>query len=226
MYMNTSNWKLVQEKSKILRSEILRWVYKHMRDFPWRRTNDPYVVLVTEKLLQQTDYGHVKKVWYKFFEKFPTVDALAQAEEEEIAEILRPLGLWRQRAKQLNAIAGTLVAKFGGQIPCNYKELLSLPGVGDYVARATLVFACEIPTYLIDVNTKKIVQRFIFYPTQVTEKEVAKVLEIATPKSPRECKLFNWGMIDFSALVCTRKPKCDICPLRENCAYYSYIING
>lgn len=208
-----------KEKIEFFKVEISRWSRENLRDFPWRRVSDPYVVLVTEKLLQQTDFGHVRKVWHDFFRKFPTVHDLALASEEEIASVLKPLGLWRQRAKQLKALASEIITKHGGKVPHRYEDLRGLPGVGDYVARATLVFAFGIPTYLLDVNTRKVVQRFFFHPRNVSDREVIEVLELVTPADPEECKLFNWGLIDFSALVCSRKPKCAKCPLARSCSY-------
>lgn len=216
----------MRRKIDFFRKTLLEWARANLRDFPWRSTSDPYKVLVTEKLLQQTDFGHVRKVWEKFFQKFPCVEELAKATEDEIATALKPLGLWRQRARQLKRLAGEILAKHGGKIPCDYASLVELPGVGDYVARATLVFACNKPTYLLDVNTRKIVKRFFYYPRDVDEKVVVGVLELATPKDPVECKLFNWGAIDFSALVCSRKPKCNKCPLKEKCSYYLYTSTG
>ena len=216
----------MRRKIDFFRKTLLEWARANLRDFPWRSTSDPYKVLVTEKLLQQTDFGHVRKVWEKFFQKFPCVEELAKATEDEIAAVLKPLGLWRQRARQLKRLAGEILAKHGGKIPCDYASLVELPGVGDYVARATLVFACNKPTYLLDVNTRKIVKRFFYYPRDVDEKVVVGVLELATPKDPVECKLFNWGAIDFSALVCSRKPKCNKCPLKEKCSYYLYTSTG
>jgi len=206
------------EKVEFFRAALLRWARGNLRDFPWRRVSDPYVVLVTEKLLQQTDFGHVRKVWSRFFERFPAARDLASAEEEEVAALLRPLGLWRQRAKQLKALAVELVARYGGAVPRDYEALRSLPGVGDYIARATLLFAYGVPTYLLDTNARRVVGRFFFYPARASDSEVAEVLRLAAPPEPEECKLFNWGLIDFSALVCARKPKCGKCPLRARCS--------
>jgi A/G-specific adenine glycosylase len=210
----------MEEKVRFFREKILSWARENLRDFPWRRALDPYVVLVTEKMLQQTDFGHVRKVWQEFFNRFPTVRDLALASEEEIALILRPLGLWRQRARQLKALATTLLTKYGGSVPCRYEDLVSLPGVGDYVARATLLFACGVPTYLLDVNSRKVVSRFFLHPRGGSDREIAEILRLATPRDPAESRVFGWGIIDFSALMCTRKPKCYRCPLAERCSYY------
>jgi len=213
---------VVREKIGFFQATILRWARENLRDFPWRRVSDPYRVLVTEKLLQQTDFGHTRKVWEEFFRRFPSIEELAGAPETEIAAALRPLGLWRQRARQLKMLAETVLAEYGGKIPCDYGALIRLPGVGDYVARATLVFACGKPSYLLDVNTRKIVRRFFYHPGDAKDEAIIAVLELATPKEPEECKVFNWGLIDFSALVCSRKPKCNKCPLKEKCSYYTH----
>jgi len=212
----------MKEKIYFFRTTLLRWAKENLRDFPWRRTSDTYKVLITEKLLQQTDFGHVRKVWEEFFRRFPNVEELAKATEDEISAILRPLGLWRQRAKQLKKFAEAVLARYNGEIPCDYSKLVKLPGIGDYAARAMLIFACNEPTYLLDVNTRKLVKRFFFYPKDVKDKTIASILVLATPEDPGECKIFNWGMIDFSALICTRRPKCGKCPLKEKCSYYLY----
>jgi A/G-specific adenine glycosylase len=210
----------MEEKVKFFQERILSWARENLRDFPWRRISDPYVVLITEKMLQQTDFGHVRKVWQEFFKRFPTVQDLALASEEEIASILRPLGLWRQRARQLKALASALLTKYGGNVPCRYEDLISLPGVGDYVARATLLFACGVPTYLLDVNSRKVISRFFLYPKGGSDREIAEILRLVTPRDPVESRIFGWGIIDFSALVCAKKPKCYRCPLNERCSYY------
>lgn len=217
MYLNEAT----KDKIDFFKRTLLKWARANLRDFPWRRTSDPYRVLITEKLLQQTDFGHVRKVWGEFFQRFPTIEELAKVAEDEIATVLKPLGLWRQRAKQLKKLAEEILAKHGGIIPCDYASLVELPGVGDYIARATLIFACNKPTYILDVNTRKIVSRFFYYPKQgVKDKAIIAILELLTPKDPEECKLFSWGMIDFSALICSRRPRCSICPLKERCSYY------
>lgn len=210
----------LEERVGFFRAAILRWARENLRDFPWRKVSDPYRVLVTEKLLQQTDFGHVRKVWEEFFKKFPTVEDLARASEDEIAATLRPLGLWRQRARQLKKLAETVLLKYGGEVPCDYEKLIYLPGVGDYAARATLTFACNKPTYILDTNTRKVITRFFYYPKNVEDRTIIAILKLATPEGPEECKVFNWGIIDFSALICSRKPKCDKCPLKEECAYH------
>jgi len=213
----------LEGRVSFFRVVILRWARENLRDFPWRRVSDPYRVLVTEKLLQQTDFGHVRKVWEEFFKRFPTVKDLAEASEDEIATTLRPLGLWRQRARQLKKLAETVLLKYGGEVPCDYEKLVRLPGVGDYIARATLTFACNKPTYILDVNTRKVIARFFYYPKNVEDRAIIAILELVTPKEPEECKVFNWGIIDFSALICSRKPKCDKCPLKEKCAYHIHV---
>jgi A/G-specific adenine glycosylase len=207
------------EKAKHFREGILGWAGANLRDFPWRRTADPYVVLVTEKLLQRTSSSHVLRVWHGFFSKYPTALDLARAEEGELAELLRPLGLWRGRARELRLMASELVSKFGGEVPRGYEELVSLRGVGDYVAKATLLFAFGVPECLVDANTRKVAGRYLLGRGATDGRAVAEFLESATPRDPEGCKLFNWGLIDLSAMVCTRRPRCGSCPLRETCLY-------
>ncbi len=213
----------IEEKQGLFRRVILEWTRENFRSFPWRAKTDPYRTVITEKLLQQTDYGHVRKTYDYFFREFPTIQDLAGAPEEGIAKVLRPLGLWRQRTKQLKKMAEAVIIKHKGKLPSSYEELRQLPGIGDYSARATLCFAFGKPTYLLDVNTRKLVTRFFFHPQKAQDKEIVRVLEQVTPRTSEDCRVFNWGLIDFSNLVCSRKPKCKKCPLSLNCSYYSYL---
>ena len=212
--------KIDKGKLEFFRESVLSWARSNLRDFPWRKTSDPYVILITEKLLQQTDFGHVRKLWQDFFEKFPDPRSLAEVPVSEIERTIRPLGLWRQRARQLKAIAQIIVERHGGRVPCELTELKRLPGVGDYVARATLIFACGKPTYLLDVNTRRVVKRFFYRSEDVPDAVVVTALESVTPRDPGECKIFYWGLIDFSSLICSRKPKCQRCPLRGMCSMH------
>lgn len=209
-------------RADFFKERLLAWSLSNLRDFPWRRTTDPYVVLVTEKLLQQTDYGHVKKIWENFFARFPSVSELARSSVEVIEDAIRSLGLWRQRARQLKTLAEVLILEHGGTVPCDYGKLIKLPGVGDYVARAVLVFACGKPTYLLDTNSRKVISRFFYYPEKVSDSHIVVVLDYVTPRDSNDCKLFYWGLIDFSALLCSRSPKCKRCPLSQECSYYHH----
>jgi A/G-specific adenine glycosylase len=180
----------------------------------WRRERDPFRVLVAEKLLQQTTYGHVLKAYGAFFEKFPDARALAAAEVSDIEAAIRGLGFQRQRARQLKELACSLVAEHGGAVPSDKGALLRLSGVGEYVASAVLCFAFGMDEPIVDINVRRVVGR-LFGWRGLKDNEIAERLRQMIP--PGRGREFNWALIDFSALVCSRRPKCRKCPLSDLC---------
>jgi A/G-specific adenine glycosylase len=206
------------EKFATFAQKLLMWFSLNGRDFPWRRETDPYKILVAEKLLQQTTYGHVLKVYHNFFKKFPNARSLAKAEVPEIENAIRRLGFQRQRARQLKEIAQVIVNEYGGNVPSRKEDLLRLKGVGEYVANAVLCFAFGKDVAIVDMNVRRVVSR-VFGWKGVSDKEIAKRLCAMLPKG--KAKEFNWTMIDFSSIICSRKPKCKICFLNDLCLYYA-----
>jgi A/G-specific adenine glycosylase len=196
---------------------LLAWFSSNARGFPWRRETDPYRILVVEKLLQQTTYGHVLKVYDTFFEKFPDIRSLAQAEVSDIEDTIRRLGFQRQRAKQFKGIASTILSKHEGKIPSTKEDLLNLSGVGDYVANAVLCFAFNRDEPIVDMNVRRVVGRYFCWK-KISDKEMETRLAKLIPTG--KAKQLNWGIIDFSALICSRKPKCKKCFLSELCSYF------
>jgi A/G-specific adenine glycosylase len=198
---------------------LLAWFSSNARSFPWRNEKDPYKILVVEKLLQQTTYGHVLKVYDVFFKKFPNVYSLAQAEVSDIESVIRRLGFQRQRAEQLKKMASVIASEYKGEVPSNKEDLLKLNGVGSYVANAVLCFVFNKDEPIVDMNVRRVVGRFFGW-SGVKDAEIEKRLRGLIPKG--EAKKFNWGMIDFSALICSRKPKCNICFLSDVCSYFEH----
>jgi len=207
----------MQEKPFDFIQRLLSWFSLNGRDFPWRRETDPYRILVAEKLLQQTTYGHVMKVYEKFFERFPDVKSLAGADVSEIESMIRRLGFQRQRARQLKEIAQAIVNEFNNVVPSRKDELLKLSGVGDYVASAVLCFAFNKDEAIVDMNVRRVVNR-VFGWKAMRDREIADRLAEIIPSG--KAKQFNWALIDFSSLICSRKPKCKKCFLKEICFYY------
>jgi A/G-specific adenine glycosylase len=206
------------EKFATFAQKLLTWFSLNGRDFPWRRETDPYKILVAEKLLQQTTYGHVLKVYHDFFKKFPNVRSLAKAEVPEIENTIRRLGFQRQRARQLREIAQAIMDEFGGDVPSSKEDLLRLNGVGEYVANAVLCFAFSKDVAIVDMNVRRVIGR-VFGWKGVSDKEIANRLSKMIPEG--KAKQFNWAIIDFSSIVCSRKPKCKICFLNDLCLYYA-----
>lgn len=197
---------------------ILSWFPKNKRDFPWRNDVDPYRILIAEKMLQQTDYGHVLKVYNKFLDKYPDVYSLSQAETDQIESMIHPLGLQRLRAPQMKNMAETIVSAHLGKVPSSKQGLLSLDGVGEYISDAVLCFAFHIDTPVVDVNVRKVLGRVLNW--NLKDKEISTRLSALIPKGKFE--EFNLGIIDFSSKVCSRKPKCPNCGISNSCHFFSY----
>jgi A/G-specific adenine glycosylase len=159
--------------------EIVKWWHRiGARKYPWRETSDPWHVLVAEVLLIQTNAAKVVKVYEEFVKKYSTPAHLAEVEVSEVEELLRPLGLHKQRAKLLKQAAEVLCREYGCRVPETYEELRRLPGVGDYVASAVLLFAYGKTRPLVDVNVARVLCRLALgedAPRRYSEDEVARL---------------------------------------------------
>lgn len=196
------------------------WYAQNARDFRWRRGElTPWQVLVAEVCLQQTMSPRVDALLPGFFAQFPDAASLAAAPREAVESALRPLGFQRKRAAVLQGLAKALA---GRDMPHTREELLSLPGVGQYVAAAFLCAVNGEATFLLDVNFARIVER-VFAPRLRPDLRDDPVLEqvgralAAAATDPRR---FNWAMLDLGALACRPSaPRCDRCPLVAHCAH-------
>lgn len=175
-------------------------------------------VLVTEKLLQQTSYGHVLKVYMKFFEKYPTIEALAASNKAEIENVIKRLGLQRQRARQFKEIAEKITNEFKGEIPSSRTLLLTLSGVGDYVADAVLCYAYGKEIVPVDVNVRRVALRLFDWEGKPSDPEIQQKMNTFIPAN--EARSFNWALLDFASKICSRVPKCRICFAKKMCHHY------
>jgi A/G-specific adenine glycosylase len=203
-----------------VRRRLLLWGRENIKRYPWRFTDDPYRVLVSEIMLQRTRADQVVPIYSRFLQFYPEVQALAQADEGELKELLRPLGLgWR--VEKLRAAAVKIVQEHGGIVPRTKKELLSLPGVGQYIAGAILCFAYGMPEVLVDTNTVRITGRL--FGLSVTESsrrspEFRRLLELLLDRN--DPRTFNYALLDFGSDVCrARRPICTGCPLSDLCSF-------
>ena len=178
----------------------------------------PYKVLVTEKLLQQTSYGHVLKVYKGFFEKYPTVEALAASNEAEIKSVIKRLGFQHQRAVQFKEIAEKITSEFNGRIPTSRALLFALSGVGDYVADAVLCYAYGKEIVPVDVNVRRVASRLFDWEKKPSDTEIQERMSMLIPT--RKAATFNWALLDFAAKICSRLPKCGKCFAKKMCHYY------
>ncbi|MGK7876366.1 MAG: A/G-specific adenine glycosylase [Xenococcaceae cyanobacterium] len=209
---------------KWFRRRIKAWAKNNLRDFPWRRTKDPYAILVAEILLQKTNAPKVVPFYQKFIKKYPTLSALAGASVSEIAELLKPLGL-HYRAFRLHQSMRLLLEEpaYGGKIPSSEEKLRSLPGVGKYTARSICANAFDQPVAVLDTNVARILERFFGLRgerrVKSRDRRLWEAAQQAAPKT--NVRVWNLALIDFGAAICTaRKPRCQSCPLRHRCDYF------
>jgi A/G-specific adenine glycosylase len=202
------------------RRRLLRWFHRYGRDLPWRRTRDPYAVLVSEFMLQQTQVSRVIEYYGRFLKAFPTVRELAEARPDRVREAWEGLGYYR-RAANLHHLARQVVADHAGTIPRDHDSLLALPGVGTYTAGAVRTFAFEEATPAIDTNVARVIRR-AFHPRlrggAAAERRVLATAEALQPRRGRAAWAFNQAIMELGALICTaRVARCGECPVRKGC---------
>ncbi|WP_052891704.1 A/G-specific adenine glycosylase [Thermosphaera aggregans] len=212
---------VTEEKIEFFRRKVVDFYLTQGRKWPWRETRDPYVVLITELLLQKTTAKQVVKVFSSFFSKFPNIGTLAKASETDIEAIIGELGL-RKRAGFLRELAQHAVEEFGDKIPNTLEDLMKLKGVGLYTANAVRSFAYGMCVPVVDRNVARVLRRFFGLEGEkpaYADRELWKFAEKIMPTSA--CREFNYGLIDLGAMICTsREPQCSRCPLRPECAYF------
>ena len=206
------------------RRRLLTWYRRHGRDLPWRRTRDPYHILVSEVMLQQTQVDRVLPKYQQWLETYPTLEALASAPEEDVTHMWRPLG-YNIRPKRLHAIARESVARYGGQLPGDGDTLLSFKGIGAYTAGAVLSFAFGQRAAILDTNVARVLFRvFVGRGNPKTHASRRHLWTLSRTLLPmRHVFDFNQALMDFGATLCTaRKPACPACPMRAGCAAYPF----
>jgi A/G-specific adenine glycosylase len=202
-----------------VRRRVIDWEKRHWIPYPWRVNRTPYKVLVAEVLLKRTTRQAVAREFPKFIARFPDIETLYRAPIEEIEEMLRHLGLYKQRAQQLKELAKVIVERFGGRIPDRWEDLVVLPGVGPYIAGAVLSFGYGKPAPVVDSNVMRLLGRLLGLKSKRYE-DYIRVGWRLVPEEEHD--YFNYGLIDLGALVCSyRGPKCSECPLRDVCVEYS-----
>jgi A/G-specific adenine glycosylase len=199
-----------------IQRDLIEWWSRDGRDLPWRRSRDPWAVLVSELMLQQTQVSRAVERWVRFLERFPTVTACAAAPVGEVIEEWAGLG-YNRRAVHLHRTATTCVERHAGSLPDALGDLLALPGIGPYTARAVLVFAHERDVGLVDTNAGRFVARALAArPLRPAEAQV--VADDAVPEGWG----WTWGqaVFDLGASICRKRaPRCEACPVRAHCAW-------
>jgi A/G-specific adenine glycosylase len=196
--------------------DLLAWWEGERRDLPWRRTRDPWAVLVSEVMLQQTQVTRVEPKWHAFLARFPDPAACAAARVGDVINAWAGLGDNR-RAVTLHRCAQAVVAEHGGRLPFDLAALRALPGIGPYTARAVLAFAAEADVGILDTNVARVVARHGGVPLRPSEAQAA--VDALVP--PGQGWAWNQAMLDLGATVCrARSPRCDECPVRFSCAWH------
>jgi A/G-specific adenine glycosylase len=203
------------------RRALLRWFRRYGRDLPWRRTRDPYHILVSEFMLQQTQVSRVEGYYRRFIERYPTIASLASASPAMVRESWAGLGYYR-RADNLHRLARDLVAERQGVIPSDPAELRRLPGVGRYTAGAVASFAFEQSAPAVDTNVARVLRR-AFLPRvsgrALLTQRIWNTAEQIIPRRGKTAWAFNQALMELGALVCTaREARCGVCPVRKVCA--------
>lgn len=200
---------------------LLAWYAENGRDLPWRRgSTSKYKLVVSEILLQRTRAETVAAFFNAFFIQYPSWKKLAGADEAEIGQVIRPLGLWRRRALTLKRLA-TVMAKRNGRFPRIRAEIEEiLPGVGQYIANAIFLFCHGEPQPLLDSNMARVLER-VFGPRKLSDIRYDPYLQALAFEIVQceEAKKLNWAILDLAASKCLpRKPRCNTCPLGPVCS--------
>ena len=202
---------------------LLPWYRGHARALPWRESRDPYRVWVSEIMLQQTRVEAVMGYYARFLQAFPTVEALAGADEDSLFKLWEGLGYY-SRARNLQKAARTIAAEYGGVFPQDYASVRALPGVGPYTAGAICSICFDLPTAAVDGNVLRVTARYLNDDTPIDlpahKKEITDRLESVYPAG--NCGAFTQALMELGATVCTpRSPKCGDCPLRTLCRAFA-----
>ena len=198
-----------------LRPVILEGLPSVQRDLPWRRSRDPWEILVSELMLQQTQVARVLPKYAAFLDRFPTVASCAEGSVGEVVTLWKGLG-YNRRAVNLHRCASRVVADHGGSIPDSLDRLLDLPGIGPYTARAILAFAFERDVAVVDTNVGRVLARQVGH--QLRPAEVQALADDLVPAGRGWA--WNQAMLDHGALVCTkRNPQCGACAVAQTCVW-------
>jgi len=196
---------------------LISWFKENQRPLPWRESYDPYLVWVSEVMLQQTQVETVLPYFERFVLELPSVDHLARAKEEQVLKLWAGLGYYR-RARNLMAAARQVVQNHDGQIPDAYDKLIELPGVGRYMAGAILSIAFNKPYPIVDGNVRRVLSRWYGWTDDLTGPLWDAASRIVSEAEPR---LINQALMELGATVCSFKsPRCLICPVQASCVAF------
>ena len=204
------------------RRRLIRWYDQHHRLLPWRETDSPYAIWVSEIMLQQTQVATVIPYYLRFLKRFDSVQELADADEAEVLKHWEGLGYYR-RARQMHAAARQIVNQYQGEFPTTLDEVLTLPGIGRYTAGAICSFAYDQPAPIVEANTQRLYARLMRLSELLIAKDSQALLwsfaeAILPAKSGRT---INQAVMELGSLVCQPKPNCEDCPLQDLCPTFA-----
>jgi A/G-specific adenine glycosylase len=208
-----------------LPSALLPWYEENKRDLPWRADREPYHVWISEIMLQQTRVEAVKGYYSRFLEKLPTIEALANADDEVLHKLWEGLGYY-SRVRNLKKAAQTVMGQYDGIFPMDYESVLTLPGIGEYTAGAICSICYDLPTPAVDGNVLRVISRIADDATPVGDpKHKKQIRESLEQVYPTEAGAFTQALMELGATLCgpNWKPRCKECPCREFCQGY---LNG
>ncbi|WP_158909285.1 hypothetical protein [Granulicella sp. L56] len=214
-----------QRRLNTIQRQLLAWFETADRGFPWRkRTATKYEQVIAEVLLQRTKADVVARMFRSFTCTYSSWTRLSVATQEELEDVLRPLGLWRRRANSLKALAGVMASR-RGRYPKERGDVENLPGVGQYICNAILMFDQGHNQPLLDVNLARVLER-VFGPRRLSDIRYDPYLQDLALRivQHEEPARVNWAFLDLAAMICTiRNPKCSECPLNKTCCYATTI---
>ena len=198
--------------------DLLAWYDKHARDIVWRRGTTPWGVLLSEVMSQQTQVSRVAPLWEDWMQRWPTALHFSQASPDEILRAWGNLG-YPRRALRLLDCARAIVEKHSGQVPDTVEELLELPGIGQYTARAIAAFAYRRRVPVVDTNVRRVLRRYVQGEFFQGNPRAADLPAVAALLPPERAPEFSVALMELGAIVCTPEPKCEQCPIIRTCAW-------
>lgn len=212
--------RIIEDKDEF-RKSLLSWYNDEKRDLPWRRTSNPYYIWISEVMLQQTRVDTVIPYYERFIKKYPTMTELTKADENELLKMWEGLGYY-SRARNLQAGVREVVENYGGEVPTNRKEISTLKGVGPYTAGAILSIAFGIPEHAVDGNVMRVLSRLLLIEEDITVPKTKGIFEnvIMDLIDQKDPSSFNQGLMELGATICTPRPKCLLCPVRDFCSAF------
>ncbi|BDC97892.1 A/G-specific adenine glycosylase [Persicobacter psychrovividus] len=209
-------------------NKIVRWYKKNLRPLPWRATNDPYRIWLSEVILQQTRVEQGQPYYEQFTTEHPNIQSLAEESEEKVLRLWQGLGYY-SRARNLHKCAKAVVNLHAGHFPNNYKELIKLPGIGPYTAAAIASFAFNEQIACVDGNVYRLLSRYFGIEDDIASGKGQKVFfEKAQSLIPADQPAdFNQATMEMGAMICTpKKPRCEQCPVQQGCYAFEHQAQG